>query len=60
MESGVKSGDKGGGKEEVMDRQEGLRVIRLYATFSSPRLHSKRKSPTFVGDTHIIIIRIYP
>ena len=36
MGSGVKSGDKGGEAEGAMARQEVWRVVRLYATFSSP------------------------
>ena len=34
------------------------RVVRLYATFSSTRLHGKRKSLTFVGDTNYWIRQI--
>ena len=35
-----------------MTRRKVWRVVRLYATFSSTRLHGKRKSLTFVGDTN--------
>ena len=32
-----------------MARREGWRVVRLYATFSSTRLHGKTEIPYFCG-----------